>query len=351
MKRIVLIRLDKIGDLISTLPSDQIPFLNSYNISWVISEGLSFIPNQAEPVRKFIELDKNQAKKSFKDLVVFLKNEKPDIAISFQAPWWVSLALLWARVPVRAGVRSQWHSFLFLNKTLRQKRSEARQHEADYNSDLLAFACDELEKRLMNQRTTQGVSYLSPYLTLKSQPSNKILEKWNLQNKKFIVVHPGMAGSALNWPVQKYIDLISFLVKENTVVLTGTSSDEQWLKPIKKEYVQNAKVLCLQGQLNSEDLLSLLSAAQVVVAPSTGVAHLSAAVSTPVITLFSPIQVQHPKRWAPRGENVKTLLPAVKCPAIFECLGPECGYYFCMDRISIDQVLQEIKKVQEEGIL
>ncbi len=341
MKRIVLIRLDKIGDLISTLPSDQVPFLKSYDISWVISEGLSFIPKQAEPVRKFIELDKNQAKKSFKDLVAYLKKEKPDIAVSFQAPWWVSLALLWARVPLRVGVRSQWHSVLFLNKTLRQKRSEARQHEADYNSDLLAFACD----------FTKGVSDLSPYLTLKPQPSADILKKWNLQNKKFIVVHPGMAGSALNWPVQKYIDLISFLVKENTVVLTGTASDDPWLKPIKKEYAQNAKVLCLQGQLSSEDLLSLLSAAQVVVAPSTGVAHLSAAVSTPVITLFSPIQVQHPKRWAPRGENVKTLLPAVKCPAIFECLGPGCGYYFCMDRISVDQVLQEIKTVQKVGAL
>ncbi len=349
MKKIALIRLDKIGDLVSTLPADQVPFLQGHNITWVIAKGLGFIPKNSEPPRRFIELDKNHPKRSFWVLVNFLKQFQPDIAISFQAPWWVSLALWWAKVPCRAGVKSQWHSFIFLNKSLRQKRSEARQHEADYNTDLLAFACGELEKRQMNHKTTQGVGFLSPILTLKSQPIN--LSKWNLQNKKFVVVHPGMAGSALNWPVQKYIDLISFLVKENTVVLTGTPSDDPWLGPIKKEYAGHSKVVCLQDQVSSTELLPLLAAAQVVVAPSTGIAHLAASLSTPVISLFSPIKVQHSRRWAPRGEEVQILSPAVVCPATFKCLGEKCPAYFCMDRISIEQVLQQIKKVQTEGSL
>lgn len=349
MKKIALIRLDKIGDLVSTLPADQVSFLQDYHVTWVIAKGLGFIPKNAQPLRRFIELDKNHPKRSFWVLVNFLKQLQPDIAVSFQAPWWVSLALWWAKVPCRAGVKSQWHSFIFLNQSLRQKRSEARQHEADYNTDLLAFACSELEKRQMNHKTTQGVGFLSPILSLSSHQIS--LAKWNLENKKFIVVHPGMAGSALNWPVQKYIDLISFLVKENKVVLTGTHSDETWLGPLKKEYATHSQVTCLQDQITSTELLGLLSAAQVVVAPSTGIAHLAASLSTPVISLFSPIRVQHSRRWAPRGEDVYVLSPAVTCPATFKCVGEKCSSYFCMDRISVDQVLQEIKKIQMEGSL
>ncbi len=349
MKKIALIRLDKIGDLVSTLPADQVSFLQDYHVTWVIAKGLGFIPKNAKPTRRFIELDKNHPKRSFWVLVNFLKQLQPDIAVSFQAPWWVSLALWWAKVPSRAGVRSQWHSFIFLNKSLRQKRSEARQHEADYNTDLLAYACGELEKRQMNHKTTQGGGFLSPVLSLTSEPID--LSKWNLQNKKFIVVHPGMAGSALNWPVEKYIDLISFLVKENKVVLTGTPSDEPWLGPIKKAYADHSQVVCLQDQVSSTELLPLLAAAQAVVAPSTGIAHLAAGLSTPVISLFSPIQVQQSRRWAPRGEDVYILSPVVSCPAVFKCLGEKCSAYFCMDRISVDQVLQQIKKIQMERSL
>lgn len=341
MKKVVLIRLDKIGDLISTLPTDQVPYLKNSEVTWVIAKGLGFIPKNAQPPRKFIELEKEHPPQSFWSLLKFLTELQPDLAVSFQAPWWVSLALWWARVPLRAGVRSQWHSFLFLNKTLRQKRSEGRQHEADYNADLLAFACDEIA--VGDSKTKR------PYLSLQAAPL--LLDRWNLQAKKFIVVHPGMAGSALNWPVQKYIELISLLIKENQVVLTGTPSDEPWLAAIKKQFASEPRVISLQSQLNGEELLGLLTAAQVVVAPSTGVAHLAAALSTPVITLFSPIRVQHPTRWAPRGKNVHILLPPVTCPAIFKCLGEGCSYYFCMDRISVPQVLQKIKQAQNEGSL
>jgi ADP-heptose:LPS heptosyltransferase len=345
MKKVVLIRLDKIGDLISTIPVDQAPFLSGSDITWVISKGLSFVPENADPKRKFIELDKNDPWPSFSKLVQFLRNEKPDVAVSFQAPWWVSLALLVAGVPVRAGVQSQWHSFLFLNKALRQKRSEARQHEADYNADLLAFAFDELDKRILSQRHTQGVQYLSPLLHM-TAPEKIDLSRFGLQSHQYVIVHPGMAGSALNWPIAKYITLIAELIKDTKVVLTGTAADEKWLTEIKKTYVGNPQVINLQDQLNSKELLSVISEAKAVVCPSTGVAHIAAALGTPLVAMYSPIRVQHPRRWAARGNDVEILLPDSPCQAAFNCEGESCKYFFCMDKISVDSVLQKVKEIQ-----
>ena len=151
MKRVLLIRLDKIGDLISTMCVDQADFLKDADVRWVIAKGLGFVPDHADPKRNYLELTKDDWKTSLPLLRKFIREFKPDVAVSFQAPWWVGFALWLEQVPVRAGAQSQWHSFLFLNKGLRQKRSQAVQHEADYNFDLLRYALDEKGARPATQ--------------------------------------------------------------------------------------------------------------------------------------------------------------------------------------------------------
>ncbi len=136
-KKVVCIRLDKIGDLICTLPVDQILDDSEYDITWIVQKGLGSVVVLGSKKRKYLELDKKDPGSASKILKKFLKEFKPDIAISFQGPWWVNFELFKARIPTRSGVYSQWHSFLFLNHGLRQKRSQALQHEFDYNKDLV----------------------------------------------------------------------------------------------------------------------------------------------------------------------------------------------------------------------
>ncbi|MGZ3768312.1 MAG: glycosyltransferase family 9 protein [Bdellovibrio sp.] len=299
-KKVLLIRLDKIGDLICTMCVDQVSFLKDSDVQWVISKGLSFVPENAEPKRKFLELSKEDWKKSLKTLREFLREFKPDVAVSFQAPWWVSFALWAENVPVRAGVKSQWHSFIFLNKGLRQKRSQAVKHEADYNLDLLEHAFS-INKVQLKEKT--------PILKLVAPSGSDLLEKHNLIARKYIVVHPGMAGSALNWPLSHYISFIEEALKSYEVVLTGTPADEPWLTDIKAKFKDDPKFHILQNQLNATQLFTVLKNAKAVIVPSTGVAHMAASLGVPVLGIYSPVRVQHPRRWAARGENVHIFVP------------------------------------------
>lgn len=328
MKKVLLIRLDKIGDLICTMCVDQVSFLKGCNVQWAIAKGLSFVPDNADPKRKYIELKKDDAQNSLAALRKFLREFKPDIAVSFQAPWWVSYALWSEGVPVRAGVRSQWHSFLFLNKGLRQRRSLATQHEADYNLDLLlhAFAIDE---KVAQEKT--------PILKMRATVNPTLLSKHQLSIKNYIVVHPGMAGSALNWPIPSYIELIEKIIPNTQVVLTGTPSDEPWLKDIKAYFKNNSRVLSLQNELKASELLTVLDNAKAVVVPSTGVAHIAASLGTPVLGLYSPVRVQHPRRWAARGEHVHIFMP--------EVADAENVDANCMQQIKVDDVLKTLNKI------
>jgi len=321
MKKAVFIRLDKIGDLICTLPVDQISYLKDWEITWVISRGLSFIPEHADPKRKYIELDKYQSKEARQLLEELLREVNPDVAISIQAPWWVSYTLWKCKVAKRIGVLSKWDSFLFFNAGLRQKRSQAIKHEADYNLDLVK----QINPAQIKETT-------APILKLQADSQPTLLELHELTPKKYVVVHPGMAGSALNWPISHYIELIGKLTSKYKVVLTGTPADEPWLTEIKARYEKDPQALCLQNKLTTSQLFYVLEKARAVFAPSTGVIHMAASLGTPVYGFYSPIRVQAPIRWGARGPEVHIFTP-----------DGDGSDPHCMNEITPDQVLKEFQ--------
>lgn len=327
----IFLRLDKIGDLIATLPVDQLPWLRDEGIEvkWVIAKGLGSIAKLAVPAREFFELDTKDSSQATQTLIDHLKAEQPDAVVVFYAPWWVSYACWKAGVPLRVGRKSQWHSFLFFNKTLRQSRSLAEKHEADYNRELVEFAF----ARPAGE---------TPFLTLEPVVRRHLFEKYDLRPGQFFVVHPGMAGSALNWPQSHYNILIEKLVNAGTVVITGTAGDDPFLTEIRPQWEKNPKVRWLQNQLSMEDLLTVLKSARGVVAPSTGVLHLAAALGTPAVGIYSPVRVHRAERWGPRGPGSSALTPAVQCPAGLKCLGEKCSYFPCMDDIRVNDVIHRL---------
>jgi ADP-heptose:LPS heptosyltransferase len=297
LKKLVLIRLDKIGDLICTLPVDQVIDTNEYEITWIVQKGLGELVDLGGRRRKYFELDKKKPKQSAQQLAEILKKIQPDIAISFQAPWWVNFEIFKARIPTRSGVKSQWHSFLFLNKGLRQKRSLAIKHEFDYNLDLVL--------EILNQKPSREFLFFEIPIPI----NQDVLKKFNLEFQKYVVVHAGMMGSALNWKQAQYIDFINQQLQlSKKIVLTGTESDEPYLNEIKKEFSQNPQVINLQSKLNLKELIQVLAHSEFVLAPSTGVAHLAASVGAKVLALYSSVRVHHPRRWGPRGPNVQVFL-------------------------------------------
>jgi len=329
--KVILIRLDKIGDLLCSFPIDQI-FAPGCHTQWVVAEGLAILGQMTEPRRNCFEISLKKPsgfwpwRHSCQKLVTHLKAEKPDAVVIFFAPWWVALACWLAKVPKRAGRRSQVLSFLLLTRGLRQSRSLAQQHEAEYNADLIRQGLPEY---------LPAVGSPLPRTRLRSPSQPELLEKLQLQAKNYFVVHPGMFGSALNWPQKNYVSLIQELSRSHPVVVTGTAQDAAYLSEIQPALQPAKDVRWLVGQLNLSQLLAVLENAKAVLAPSTGVAHLAAALGTKVVGFYSPVRVHHPRRWSPRGSQVTVLLPDVNCPATTQCLGSQCLSFPCMERITV----------------
>lgn len=325
MKKALLIRLDRLGDLILTLPCDQI-LADTHQVQWAIPQGLDFVCQTSVPQRRVQSFGKEGNLKNFLSFYRWVRSMQPHLAIVYHAPWWISFALFIAGVPRRAGVLSQWHSYLFLNHGLRQKRSRCEMHEFEYNVQLTQWALEDHQKKDVTPLRLEPTKIDLPFDC----------------SQKYFVVHPGMGGSALNWPTSHYAQLISELSTKATVVITGTAGDAAYVEPLKQILKNNPNVVWLDKQLSGYQLLKLLKYSLANIAPSTGVIHLSAALGAPSLGVYSPIQVHQPQRWGPRGDNVTTYVPPqIQCPSQFECLKEECPHYDCMAKIPISSLVQK----------
>lgn len=305
--KLLLVRLDKIGDLVSTLPVDEI-FSGAHTaagkpveVEWVISKGLGFLAEYAEPPRLAHEISLSpRGRVEFRQL---LRQLSPEMVVIFYAPWWAYFEVWWHRIQLRVGRYSRWFSFLFLNKGLRQSRSRSEKHEAEYNLELAQLA-----RRLLLQDQPVKTAVSAPVLHLKAPLLRQVFEKLLIRPQEYIVIHPGMAGSALNWPPEHYQNLIEEFLKQDSktqVVITGTHIDQPWTEPLLRHFKNEKRVISAVDTVNLLELLFLLSKARAVVVPSTGVAHLAASLGTPTLALYSPVKAHSSKRWGPRGEQVR----------------------------------------------
>lgn len=301
---IVLVRMDKIGDLVVSMPVDEHPIFAGQRVHWFISEGLAFVGEQAVPRRLLTEFKRRFKLSEFLRMKRWLSQEKPRTIVLLHAPWWVSFAAWLSGIPERVGRLSQWHSFLFLNIGIRQSRKTSDRHESDFNFDLVETGFTRLGYRSTSNLAAVKKNYL------RMSPPNPFgtVESRQLKIKGYRVVHPGMGGSALNWPIENFREVILNLSADLPVVITGTKADQKFLKNL-ADMKDQKNILWLVDQLKVYELLDILSQAKSVIAPSTGVLHLAASLGTPVVGIYSPRRVEHPRRWGPKGASTAVLVP------------------------------------------
>ncbi|MBL7715400.1 MAG: glycosyltransferase family 9 protein [Bdellovibrionales bacterium] len=276
------------------------------------------------------------------------------MGILLQSQFRLAAAVFGAGIRYRVGPLSKIYSFFFYNRGLRQRRSRVEMHEADYNLQLLRRIGVRVVARAQETRAA-----VAPEKVVAAR--SWLWEQGWDPSSPLIAIHPGMGGSALNWPELHYAELAKALVQEGkTVVLSAGAAEyglvdriaDLILKPDSSVSAGNergpGKLLIYRGGENGrnlEDLGALYTHAAVVVAPSTGPLHLAVSLGRPVVTFYPPIRVQSAIRWGPYlkdEERASILVPDNYCGEDYKCRGPVCHYYPCMSRLSVPEALTEV---------
>jgi ADP-heptose:LPS heptosyltransferase len=209
----------------------------------------------------------------------------------------------------------------FLTRAVRDRGFGAR-HEAEYFLEVA---------RLLGADGPLRIEF--PLTTVDLVSADKLLAGAN--GDHLIAIHPGTGayGPGRRWPADRFADAARILAKntDTRFVIVGSGEDRAACLAVSRMLGERALDLCERTSLGT--LAAVLKRCILTLANDVGVAHLSASVGTPVVSVFGP---SNHRAWRPLlGDVVRADLPCQPCFYRDFSTGDRFG---CISRECLDQV-------------
>lgn len=334
VKKILLIRLDHIGDVMMVRPVLQgiQHAFPAASIDWMISS--EFLPLLAgEPsIRRFVGVPRHwfqregtfyQKYGSFFKLAKDIKHERYDLGIDFRGDFRNIFLMERAGIPSRLSYAVTGGKFLLTHCG----HYERGTHQTELNRRLLEPLGFSI--KIGNSPILRDEAAYAAFK--KNFPSIHHPEK------KRLILHSGAGYPSKRWPSNHYRALISELIRKQVcdIILIGTKAERSELPIV--EYP--GKLHDLRGMLALEDLPMLMNAGHYYIGSDSGPAHIAAAQGIPGIILFSG--ANDSRVWRPVSDTLTVIEYKVPCSP---CESKECPlkHHECMTEISPESVTARV---------
>jgi heptosyltransferase-3 len=337
-QRILIVRTDRIGDVILTLPMAEVlkRKIPDVQIAMLVRRYTSEIIEGNSNIHHIVYYDEHDQPVPFFHLVDTMRKEKFDVVFHTHPLFRVALMTWLARIPVRVGTGYRWYSFLF-NRKVFEHRKDAKRHELEYNLNLLdAIGCSPNNESITPTLAVQQ----SALKKVRSMLANAGVEN----GAKLVIIHPGSGGSARDWKWENFgvLGQCLSLLPNVRVILTGSDVEKEIIERVKSLIGKTAIVFV--GTLSIKELAALAKLASLFVANSTGPLHIAAAVGTPVIGLYPQITALSAERWGPYTTKKTIFTPKDKPSDCNKCVTKKSSSCECMNSISVEEVYSAAKK-------
>ncbi len=334
MKKVLVVRTDRLGDVILTLPvlsRLRACFPRAY-LAMLLRRYTGAIVEGNPCADELIWYDDERGGEvPFGDMVKVIRERQFDAVILVHPTLRLAWLMFRAGIPVRVGTGYRAYSFL-LNRRVYEHRKDALRHEAEYNLNLLApIGCDPsgVKGELDFPIVIPGAAV---------ERVRALLEQLGIGGR-FVVIHPGSGGSAREWPLENFGRLGARLAveKQCTVVVTGSAEERSLVDSLASMIGADARPVA--GRLTLKELAALIRSASLFISHSTGPLHIAAAVGTPLVGLYPQITAMSPRRWGPYTNRARVLVPD-KPDDCTECSGRTQKPCACMASISVDEAFR-----------
>lgn len=330
-RRILIIRPDRIGDVVLTTPlirAVKESFPNSF--VGVMVNSVSGVLLENNPYIDILITDDPRGKDSGRS--GFWKQVKKIRELNFDTglmplprerhAWMMFLAGIKRRI----GVGGKLYQIITGTRTVSRNKYIPLRHEADYVMDLgrrIGIHNDNITPELF---ITEIERELAKQIFLNAG--------FDL-SKPIIGINSSSNSSVPNWTPTRYVELINALPSEYQLFINigmRNKELERYFHPFK------GKHLIYSGN-NLRELIALCSCCSVLVSSSTGTQHIAAALKVPTVTMFCPLTACSPKLWGSLGNRSEAILPPEgycqnRCPG-----NPKvCS----LDEIAVDTVISRI---------
>jgi len=332
-ERFLLIRTDRIGDTILTLPAVT-ALRKKYPASFIVFLAQPYtapLIEQYEGIDLLLTYEPEGQHKGWKGIIRLsreLQQLKIDAALLFYPRAELAFALFKAKIPQRIGTAYRWYSFL-LTQRIFEHRKECLKHEAEYNLSLLA--------------SLLPGENLQPHTKFKKFGPEPWWDNFRaeLNFTKYVIVHPGSGASAPNLNKAQYRLIIRLLLEKTewTVLLTGASGEENLVHELAADFTPE-RVKEMVGRFPLAEFFSVIRNSSLLITSSTGPLHLANAAETPLLGFFCPVKPHTPKRWGPYDQQKWVVSPKLEIPEI--CDFKKCPHGGCLQQLSDSEITAEL---------
>lgn len=293
ISKVLVVRNDKIGDLVLTFPAIKSLKLSCPDIE--ISLLISGYTKDLADIFPYVDnVIVDSPKRSASELLAIIKPYRFDAVISMFSSFHVALAVFRAGIKIRIAPATKVFQY-FYNHRINQQRSLSLKPEFEYNKDLVRYFL----RKIMETRVAKAKH---PFM--KMAPSERkarralFLTKYKLpENAHIIFIHPGSGGSAKNLSKQQYITLAKHMREgEGFILLTAGPDELEIISEISSELkmTRHATYHCTEGLASFVEMISI---ADCFVGGSTGPLHIAGALNVKTVGFYPNRQSATSLRW------------------------------------------------------
>ena len=337
VESVLALRLDRLGDLITTLPALELlrKALPSARLELAVGSWNEPVARRLPFIDRVRVVDAPWSawgkKASFSGVRAALGRDRFDLALDFQGDVRVVLLMALSGAKLRAGYGDTGGDYLLTHRA----RWDEKRSWYDQNLDLV--------RALFPETAPWGPARPYNFVTDEDRrEAAPLLDAWK---RPLIGIHPSAGRALKEWEPEKFAALADRLSEFATVVLTGSDSDRPLVERIfEMTTARPAKLLGL-GLATFAAVIERLDA---FVTGDTGPMHLSHAVGTPNVAIFGP---SDPLRYGPDGSLGlrRVVRSGVYCSPCNMIRRPpaECARVRtpeCLSQITLDPVVRAVRQ-------
>lgn len=343
MKKILLVRLSSLGDIIFNLPLANVLKKNGYEITWIVSEkGIDIVKNNPT-VDKMILVPLQKWKKSrlsIKKIIEFFKilkevrAENYDVAIDtqmmFKSMIWMKLCRAKRKICYSWGKE---FSHFGGNEKIALKTPRMQTHAIFHHMEYAKY---------LQLEGTDEIKFTLPPVSKEIKEYVDLLLKDIDKSKPLVIIAPATTWRLKHWNKDNWKKVVDAIKDKCTIVFSGTNADKDLIS-----YIGENKFLSLAGKTGIKELIELFSRAKLVIAPDSGSAHLARATEKPaVISIFC---CTPPKMYGPFGDDTKyfALDGNLKCQPchVRKCPLKDEGFEQCVNNPKPEKIINIVNNV------
>jgi heptosyltransferase-2 len=170
--------------------------------------------------------------------------------------------------------------------------------------------------------------------------ANEFLLAHSVNSTDILVgIHMGGGYRSKVWNPKRFAELINRISEKGLrVLLIGGKEDLEIFGSMRQD-IEDSLINAI-GITTIKETAALIERSDLFIGNDSFAVQMAAAMGVPTIVIFSA--VNDPKRWGPKGDQVKIITREVPCKG---CQKRECSSGECMELITVREVLEQIQNI------